>query len=319
MLELDVEMTINRENKDSMFRELFLDKEKLLNLYNAINQTNYTDINKMQIATLKQVLYMGKKNDISFIYQDRLIVFIEHQSTINGNMAVRLLRYAGLAYETLLQDDDLYGTRQSPIPRPEFYVFYNGQTNFPMEETLRLSDGFIDKAEGEQPLEVVVKIININYHLEGDILERSKDLKNYSYFIHLVNKFQDDGRNLDNAIELAILTCMEQDILADFLKKHGSEVMNMLDWSFEKVLKARLKESHEEGLERGLEEGLEKGLEQGLVQGLEQGLEQGLKQGKHNKAIEMAKKGLENNIPLETVSLMTGFTLLELEKLAQDM
>ena len=251
---IELETVANREHKDSMFRTLFSDKEKLLNLYNAINHTNYENVSQIKLNTLQQVVWMGKKNDISFLFENRLIVFIEHQSTINENMPLRALSYAGRVYETLVPDDDLYGTKQTPIPTPEFYVLYNGVDSYPKEKTLRLSDAFIDKRGREKPLEVVVKVININYNVDNEILNRSEDLKDYSYFVHLVNTFRSEGKILKEAIELAILVCTQQDILTEFLKKHGAEVINMLDWDVNKVIKAHRKEAKDEGRDEGREE-----------------------------------------------------------------
>jgi len=39
---------------------------------------------------------MGQINDVSFTVGDRLIVLIEHQSTINENMPLRLLMYVAM-------------------------------------------------------------------------------------------------------------------------------------------------------------------------------------------------------------------------------
>lgn len=250
----ELEILANRQHKDSMFRTLFSDKEKLLKLYNAIKKTNYQDVSQIKLNTLQQVVWMGKKNDISFLFENRLIVFLEHQSTINENMPLRVLNYVGRAYEALVPDDELYGTKQTPIPRPECYVLYNGVAPYPKEKLLRLSDAFIDKQLGEQAFEVIVKVININYDVNGEILERSEDLKDYSYFIYLVNKFRAEGKSLNEAIELASIVCTEQNVLADFLKKHGTEVMNMLNWDVDKVIKANRKEAREEGIKQGIEQ-----------------------------------------------------------------
>lgn len=43
-------LTVNREYKDTMFRLIFWDKKELLNLYNAVNHSHYTDIDKLQEA-----------------------------------------------------------------------------------------------------------------------------------------------------------------------------------------------------------------------------------------------------------------------------
>lgn len=56
-----------RNYKDSVFRMLFSEKDTLLGLYNALNGTAYTDPDELEINTLKNAIYLGRKNDISFI------------------------------------------------------------------------------------------------------------------------------------------------------------------------------------------------------------------------------------------------------------
>ena len=243
------EFKANREYKDSMFRIYFSEKEKALKLYSAIKETNYNDVNQMKLTTLEQVLFLGRKNDISFLFGDRLIVFIEHQSTINKNMPIRLLEIAVIIYKIFVTDKELYGEKRTPIPTPEFYVLYNGIAPHPKEKILRLSDAFIDPVHGEQSMEIVVKVININYEVKGEILERSEDLKHYSYFVHLVRGFTAEGKELNEAIKLAVSICMKENILVEFLKKHQSEVVNLLDWDLDKCLHAQREEGREEGRE----------------------------------------------------------------------
>ena len=56
----------NRKFKDTVFRMLFSDKEALLSLYNAINNSHYTDSGALEIVTLENAIYMGMKNDLVF-------------------------------------------------------------------------------------------------------------------------------------------------------------------------------------------------------------------------------------------------------------
>lgn len=58
---------INRRYKDRLFRFVFHDKKDLLELYNAINGTDYKDTKELEINTLENVLYLGMKNDLSFL------------------------------------------------------------------------------------------------------------------------------------------------------------------------------------------------------------------------------------------------------------
>ena len=61
---------INREHKDRMFRWIFNNKKDLLELYNAVNETSYTDPEQLEINTLEDVIYMGMKNDVLFFTTD---------------------------------------------------------------------------------------------------------------------------------------------------------------------------------------------------------------------------------------------------------
>ena len=72
----------NRKYKDSVFTRLFGEKDKLAELYNAISGTNYAP-DDITLTTLENIIFIGRENDISFTIGDKLIVLIEHQSSIN--------------------------------------------------------------------------------------------------------------------------------------------------------------------------------------------------------------------------------------------
>lgn len=95
---------VNNKYKDSVFTLLFKDKYKLIELYNAIEETNYTDNTDIEINTLEDVLFMNRVNDISFIIDGKFVVLIEHQSTINKNMPLRFLMYIMYPIEWTQQD-----------------------------------------------------------------------------------------------------------------------------------------------------------------------------------------------------------------------
>lgn len=47
-------------HKDSVFRMLFSDRRSLLSLYNALNGTDYTDPDELEINTLENAIYLGR-------------------------------------------------------------------------------------------------------------------------------------------------------------------------------------------------------------------------------------------------------------------
>ena len=70
-------MAARRSYKDSLFRMVFREKGELLSLYNAINGTDYDDPEELIVTTIEDVLYMGRKNDVSFLIDDVMNLY-EH-------------------------------------------------------------------------------------------------------------------------------------------------------------------------------------------------------------------------------------------------
>lgn len=275
----------NNQYKDSVFTLLFQDKEKLIELYNAIEGTSYTKDTKIEINTLEKALYMDRKNDISFLLDGKFIVLVEHQSSINKNMPLRFLMYIARVYEKLLDADNIYKESRISIPAPEFIVLYNGKKNFPKQEIMNLSEAFKEKNQTIN-LELNVRVININYEKESEVLERSKTLRDYSYFIYLVKQYIEQGIYLEDAIQKAIQDCMKQNRLKQFLKEHGSEVINMLFTEFD------------------------------LDKAKEVWREEGREEGERTTKLKIAVS-LLGILDLETISTKTGLSIDELEELKE--
>lgn len=151
----------NREIKSSAFTTYFGDPENAAALYRALDQAEDIRAEDIEYKTLSGVLFMARKNDMAFTVRKKVLVISEHQSTVNANMPLRDAIYYGRTMEKLIEPKALYKTGKILIPTPEFYVFYNGDTPYPIEKTLRLSDAYLEKRE-EPMLELVVRVININ-------------------------------------------------------------------------------------------------------------------------------------------------------------
>ena len=251
----------NREHKDSVFVDLFYQdetaKKNLLSLYNALHDTNYEDETIIRKVKIDDVLYKNFKNDISCEVNGLVLVFGEHQSTINRNMPLRCLMYVGRAYEQLVDSKARYRMTLVKIPTPEFYVFYNGEKEQPLEQVLTLSDAFMNPV-GENSVELKVKVININSDKAHEVLDKCGILKEYSQFISTVRKYSEEER----AIKKAIKECIEKGILADYLKRKGSEVENMLiaEYSYEEDMQVKQEEARQEGIWQGRREGRQEGI-----------------------------------------------------------
>ena len=305
----------NRNYKDSVFVDLFAHdinaKENFISLYNALHGTNLdaktTDV---QPVMLERVLYMKYYNDVAMLIDGKIVILIEHQSTINQNMPFRFLEYIARIYEKITTKDEKFGRKLVKLPVPEFYVFYNGKDDYPTESVMKLSDAFMqldDYCELKNQLEISVKVININVDKENPILKHCKTLKQYSEFIEQVRS------NIENAVSEPLTTAIKQAIkkgfLSDYLNRKSTEVQNMLlaEYDYDTDIAVQRKEAFDDGISIGRNEG--------IAIGEERGISIGLLQGEHKKAIETAKNALTMNLPVEQVAILTGLSLEEIEKL----
>ena len=276
-------MKINRRFKDSVFTTLFSNPDLLRDLYCALEGVTLAPNVPVSINTLKNVLYLDIYNDISFEIAGKMVVLIEHQSTINPNMALRLLLYVSDVLKTMVKDKSIYTSRQVSIPWPEFFVIYDGTDKFPDQKILHLSDLYekpqdLGLPEKAYPLmELEVKVININSGRNKEIMSRCKALSEYSAFIGIEQANVRKMKNLKKALRKTIQDCHENGILKEFLRIHGRRIVSMLyeKWNLNDAKKVWREEAREDGYEEGLEAGREAGLKEGREEGLEVGLEKG--------------------------------------------
>ena len=253
-------MGAKREYKATLFSELFSDKDRLRELYNALANTDYGEDTPIEINTLENVLFNDLRNDVSFTIGGKYVVLLEHQSTINRNMPLRCLMYIARVYEQITDDRAIYNEKLLTIPTPEFIVLYNGIKPFPAEETLRLSDAYAATDESQKnfgTLELTVRIVNINEGHNEELLKRSETLEGYTAFVERVRVNQRRELSLHDAINEAIDWGLSQGILDEFLKKHGTEVRSMLmtEFNIDIAKEVWQEEAHEGGRELGREEG----------------------------------------------------------------
>jgi hypothetical protein len=278
-------MASNRQYKDSVFSFLFNDPDALRELYGAIEGIELPPDLPITINTLEGVLYKTLLNDISFEIDKKLVILIEHQSTVNPNMAIRLLMYIARVYEKLSAGRNLYGRKKLFIPRPEFIVLFNGTEPYPDEATLKLSDAFEDAVslgigrDRLPDLELTVKVYNINCGHNDRIIRRCERLEGYSALIAKVREFEAElaeGRKpqelrdeeKEEAMMLAVRWCIANNKLRPFLETHGSEVVNMLmsEWKLEDALVVEREEGREEGREEIARNALREGASVEFVQ-----------------------------------------------------
>ncbi len=282
--------THNRRYKDSVFVDFFGEdknaKANFLSLYNALHGTKLDTSTELEPLRLEQVMYMAFRNDVACLIDGKIIVLIEHQSTVNENMPLRFLQYAARLYERIENPRDRYLRRLKKIPTPEFYVFYNGEEDCPESTTLRLSDAFMTIPE-KPCLELVVSVMNINYNRGSEILHTCKPLKEYTLFVETVRRHT--KLDSENGFQNAIKDCIQNDILREYLQRKSKEVINMLiaEYDYDVDIAVQREEEREIALQ----------------------------EGSYQAKLETAKNLLGMGLSIKNIAQATGLTEAEVEKL----
>jgi hypothetical protein len=227
---LQEKYSVYRTVKDRLFRALFSEKSELLSLYNALSGKSYTDPELLEIVTLNGAIYMGMKNDLSFLISSNLYLY-EHQSTDNPNIPLRDLFYIAEQYRVMTVNADIYSSKKIGLPTPHFVVLYNGIEEKPDEFVYRLSDAYEVK-EDDYDLDLRVRVVNVNKGHNTALMEKCKTLQEYSQFVDILRKYSKDFPS-EQATHMAIDDCIEHDILRDYLLKNRAEVIAMVLYEFD--------------------------------------------------------------------------------------
>lgn len=211
---------------------------------------------------------------------------------------MRCLEYVSRLYETLFDSKEKYSRKLLRIPRPEFFVFYNGEEAYPCDKTLKLSDAFIETSAGYN-LELAITVININQQNHNPVLENCRTMYEYSIFIETVRRWKQSDPQ--NGFQKAVEECIANDILGEYLKRKTKEVLNMLlaEYDYETDIAVQRAEEREIA----------------FAEGIEQGLSQGISQGAYQKAMETAKLMKGMNYPIDDICILLGLSKEEIKNL----
>ena len=270
--------TDNTQYKDRLFNFLFgseENKEWTLSLYNAVNGSSYTDPSAIEITTIKEVMYLGMHNDVSFLIFEEMDLY-EQQSSYNPNLPLRMLQYSGNLYEKYVKRNRLnkYGSTLLKLPVPKLVVFYNGATDQPDEQILRLSDSFPEGADAD--IEVKVRMLNVNAGRNQKLLEACKPLGEYSWLVDQIrrNNTMNDENGASSAIDKAISAMPDDYVIKPFLEAHRAEVKGMLLAEYNEAEQMQLfkEDGRREGRIEGRAEGHAEGVFDTLIALIQKGL-----------------------------------------------
>ena len=247
-----------RNHQDTIFSSLYSDPECVLDLYFTLHpeeKRRGITLNQVKLITLENVFLAQKHNDVAFQVGDRLIVLVEHQSTINENMPLRMLFYIAKEYEKIIVsfEKKLYREKRIIIPKPEFYVVYTGKKPWNHNE-LKLSEAYGVATLEEISLEVKVRVI-----YEEEMQNMENTLSGYYNFVGFVKDNIINGKIRIDVVENYIHQFTGSELFKKFLEKiSAEEVTKMTNYEFN--LEVAKEVWREEAMEEGWEEGIENGI-----------------------------------------------------------
>ena len=270
---MSIPVTVNREHKSTLFCYIFgaeENKKYLLSLYNAVNNTSYTNIEDIEINTIEDFIYIRMKNDVSFIFNCDMNLY-EHQSTYNPNMPLRGLMYFSTLYSQFLSENNknIYGKTLVKIPTPRYIVFYNGNDSYPDRLELKLSDAF-ERPDTSGAFEWTATMLNINKGHNHEIMDKCLALFQYSDFIAKVKEYR-KTLPIKEAVDKAVNYAISGNYLDGFFKKHKESIMQFY-----------LSEFHEEAFRKGMHD-------------------EGYEEGFNDAIVTFIKKSQSNDVPTDTI------------------
>ena len=299
----------NREYKSDVISMMLQIPEYALDVYNAMNDSAYTDPDMIQIMRLENGISLSVRNDASFFINNYLNLY-EHQSTYSPNAPLRFLIYLTNLLKTTIRKRDLYSRKRVQIATPHFAVFYNGTEKRPEKEVLKLSDAFINRTDTPE-IELTVTVYNINPDNNTQLLEKSEVLRSYMIFVNRVRENLEHQKKiaqnapeydeaayeeeLEVAINEAIDYCVKHHIMEEFFRENRNEVTKsmVLDYTWERREELIRAEEYEDGKREGLEIGRAEGEKRGRAEGEKRGRIEGEKLGAEAMQKKLLQKLME--------------------------
>lgn len=289
----------NREYKSDVISMMLQIPEYALDVYNAMNDSVYTDPDMIQIMRLENGISLSVRNDASFFISNYLNLY-EHQSTYSPNAPLRFLIYLTNLLKTTIRKRDLYSRKRVQIATPHFAVFYNGTEKRPEKEVLKLSDAFIHHTDTPE-IELTVTVYNINPNNNTQLLEKSEVLRSYMIFVNRVRENLEHQKKiaqnapeydeaayeeeLEVAINEAIDYCVKHHIMEEFFRENRNEVTKsmVLDYTWERREELIRAEEYEDGKREGYAAGISQGRAEGEKRGRAEGEKLGRAEGERER------------------------------------
>ena len=262
-----------------------------LDLYNALNGTNYTDPDALKLNTIENVIFVTMYNDVSFLVDSQMTLY-EQQSRPNANMPLRGLFYFSQLYQRFISDNklDLHRSSLIKIPNPRFVVFYNGEAGRAERYEMRLSNAFEQK-DGSGKFEWTADVININTGMNESLVKKCKPLYDYVRLVGRISANQGNDMEIGRAVREAVEWACEQDLLDGFVREQKENIIGMCLTEFNEEI------------------AIQNWREDGIIEGRAEGAQA--------KAVEAARNMLKKNYKIPDIAEITGLPIeqvLDLQK-----
>lgn len=215
------ETKAKRTAKNSVFLDLFQDKNNLLALYKALHPED-TDAttDTLDIVTINNVLTDNLYNDLGIMVgNSRLLLLLEAQSSWTVNILIRILLYLAQSYHEYFErtSQSLYKSKKVKMPKPELYVIYTGSKGR-KPGTISLSQEFFDGADID--IEIKAKVI---YESDKDNI-----INEYIVFCKVFNEQIKKHGMTKQAVTETIRICKDRNILKQYLSSKEVEVVTIM-------------------------------------------------------------------------------------------
>jgi hypothetical protein len=248
--DIKIEFKAKRNSKNSVFLDLFQDKNYLLKMYQTLHpEDTDTTQDELDIVTITNVLTDNLYNDLGVLVgDDKLLLLIEAQSTWTENILVRILLYLAHSYHEYFGESSqsLYKSTKVKMPKPELYVIYTGDRKG-KPDVISLSEEFF----GGTDVDVEVKAKVIYESNTDDIINQ--------YIIFC--KVFDDQRKLygltEQTVRETIRICKDRNVLREYLESREKEVVTIMMSLFdeEQIMKVYIEDYGNQKEKEGIKEG----------------------------------------------------------------
>ena len=239
-------VTVKWDAKNTVFIDLFNIPKFRLQPFQSLHP-EISDVSEDDIVsvTLNPVIINQSNNDLGLLVRDKLLIFVEAQSTWSINILIRILLYLAMTYQDFITEHKLYvyGSRRIDLPKPEFYVVFTGDRKFEKDVISLRDDYWYDP---NASLDLKAKII----------FSENKDdiIGQYIIFCHVLDEqIKKHGRNAV-AVEETIRICKNEGVLNEYLESREKEVISIMITLFDQeyAVEAYAENQKREGEIRGV-------------------------------------------------------------------